>query len=189
MSLLEKPSIYNAQSVYNQGGGKAQIVVNGQVFETTTTTRGGLIFTDKNLDVPIYGVTSVYPNNAAANKDVYGLLYKKSEIIAASQTFLYDGWRFPTNNDWATFIGNDHNWHNWQTTEKPGGYDLYGFKGLCAGVYDEVQNQWSSFEQNAVFLVDYPNSAVRGDNYGSWFFMMRNISDQNFGSVRFCKNA
>lgn len=184
-----KPSIYNAQSVYNQGDGKAQIVVNGQVFETTTKQRGGLVFTDKNLDVPVYGVTSVYPNNSSVNKEVYGLLYKKSEIIAAAATFLYDGWRIPTAIDWNTFLDSDDNWHNWQSTEKPGGLDLYGFKGLCAGTYDENQNQWHDFGENAFFLVDYANVGMRGDNYGSWLFMMRNIADQNYASVRFCKDA
>ena len=184
-----KSSIYNAQSVYNQGGGKAQIVINGQVFETTTKQRGGLVFTDKNLDVPVYGVTSVYPNNSSVNKEVYGLLYKKSEIIAAAATFLYDGWRIPTGDDWNTFLDSDDNWHNWQSTDFSGGYDLYGFHGVCAGTYSDSSLQYNGFSENAFFVVDNGNANMRGDNFGSWNFRQLNIDNQWFVSVRFCKNA
>ena len=186
--IKNKPSIYNAQSVYNQGG-EAEIVINGQVFETTTKQRGGLVFTDKNLDVTIYGVTSVYPNNSSANKDVYGLLYKKSEIIAAAQTFLYGGWRIPNQTDWNTFLNGDDNWHNWQSKDFSGGNNLYGFNGVCAGTYSDVSMQYNGFAQNAFFVVDNPNSNMRGDNYGSWNFRMLNLDNQWFMSVRFCKDA
>lgn len=115
-----KPSIYNAQSIYNQGAPVlySSVDINGVVYDAMTFKK--LQITTENLNTLMGGIIDIndnmlaspaacYPNNDQANAlaKKYNLLYnpKSLELI---QSKLSGGWRVATFSDLqylATLLG------------------------------------------------------------------------------------
>lgn len=158
--IENKPSIYNAQSVYNQGGGVEHSVELGESpnnFFYGTKKIGPLYWTTENLDLDLGWATgcttTTSPNAGYYNNDSnysyknlrYGLLYNWQGAIAINNYLQSIGskWRVPSTNDvqkLIDYIGGlnqclklktSYNWiYNTGTNES-------GFSAFGTGFFDD----------------------------------------------------
>lgn len=194
--IKNKPSIYNAQSVYNQGGGGGQLPeVPGIDFVEIDEKQypfkimpDGKKWTMYNLDLVWEGLPvgqsaasgvprANYYNN---DQDTYGWNGKRFGILYNFQALVYlnthraeliPGWRVPTKSDWEnlkTILGSDTG-AQLKAVDFPanlGFYDLFGFAATSSGQRD----YYGSFSNVGSYGIYGTITNAGGDNWHDiWF--------------------
>lgn len=170
MSLIEKPSIYNAQSVYNQGGKKNSIgwgtvKIGGEDYEFIQV--GDKLITTRNLDYLPDGITigdgtttnpqaCYFSNNETQAKErEQGLMYNWAALqYLINNNLLPDGWNV-LNEDVCNIISFEFN----------GSFNTCSSKESCRKHVTWASNNWNNYGKNTSHLSFIP-CGRRKD--GSW---------------------
>ena len=175
-----KPSIYNAQSVYNQGGGGGEMpdipgidfVEIGDKQYPFKIMPDGKKWTMFNLDLTWEGLPVGSPASTSEqranyyNNDQntygwggkkYGLLYNFTALVYLNnhKADLIPGWRVPTKSDWETLktiLGSNPGAQlkAIDFPTNPGFYDLFGFAATSSGQRDYYGN-FSNVGANGIY--------------------------------------
>ena len=193
--IAEKPSIYNAPGVYNQGGGGGgggdTAEIDGKEYRIKKI--GNLYWTCENIKVETNSVK-------IKNDEYFYQLNALSEITSK----LTDGWRVPSRSDfqdllntftrsndnvfwqWSGYILKSDDWTGLQGAYQ--GFDAVGFSGKQTGFYqsdvhiDPLICVWASTtgEYKMRFLIDGNGAYISNSDY---------ISANNYFTIRLCKDV
>lgn len=182
MSLLEKPSIYNAQSVYNQGGAvNSSVEIDGIIYPTVNIN--GIEWITQNL---------LYVNRAWGNSDTdgswftsnqqrapnkrrlirFGYFYRKNQLNHIIGQVDLKGFRIPSKEDFETLLG--LNGYSLKSSEfwQNAGINELGINLVASGHYTT-----NSFNGNNSYCQLWTSTKDNGDNY------IYQLNDDNAQSI------
>lgn len=200
--INNKPSIYNAQSVYNQGGGD---VVGPEIggIKYPVTKIGNQIWITKNIVVSWPGLQnfdgtitdndttprSVYYNNQPNFFGQYGCFFGRlyngfavDYIANPNNGILPDGWRVPTKTDLenlVSFIGGQSEGDKLKSV----GYwiesihnDDFSFSAFPAGYYEKDNGGYKNLSQRTIIY------SSTHDSYGKYYLSIESNGDAHAGN-------